>query len=734
MVAMMAQRRPRKAAVASEPIVRRVTDAQATSVQKPERAPRDALYWLRATMVLAVIVPALLFAGAALALREQALVQARGQVDGAVAIAAEHASKVFDVNTSLLARLAEALGDQDDQALLAREQALHEQMKRMAADLPQLQGLFVLGANAQMIATNRSYPAPHTIDFSDQPLFQHHRAHGEQPYLSEVLTSRTTGEVFFDMSVRRERAGGFGGVLSSSLLPRYFAEFYSQLPGAGAGLHVALLRRDGTPLAGWPRSPASQDLYPREAAGSGSAPPVQAVGAAMQDPERLVAARSLAHVPVRVVAWMERSDALAPWYRALALLVALTFPTSIALVYVALLARRRTLLSAEMARRLEAEAQARSRTEEALRQAQKLEAMGRLTGGVAHDFNNLLTIVSNNLYLLRRAGPHGADDSKLAAIDRAVKAGTQLTRQLLSFSRRQPLRPEVIALPERLPSIVGLLRPALGSTIEIGTEIDPRVAPIEVDAAELELAMVNLALNARDAMPGGGTIRIQVRDARPGGIAGIEGRAVVIAMTDSGAGIEPALLERVFEPFFTTKPVGQGTGLGLTQVYGFCHRAGGVAAVESTPGQGTTVRLAFPAARTPATTAPTVGPAPAGSFEGMQVLLVEDNPDVEAATQAVLASMGCAVSCAAPETALQLLATQDFELLLTDVVMPGMDGIELAARVRAAHPLLPVVLISGYSQSLERAVGLGLQVLPKPCSPEALAAAMAAARAVRALR
>ena len=712
---------------------RRVTDA---APPPPQRLPRDALYWLHATMVLAVVVPALLFVAAAVALREQALAQARGQVDGAVAIAAEHASKVFDVNASLLARLADALGEDDDDALLAREEALHQQMKRMGADLPQLQGLFVLSSKGRMIATNRAYPAPHAIDFSDRLFFRHHRDGGPQPFLSEVLTSRTTGEAFFDMSVRRERAGAFGGALSSSLLPQYFADLYSQLPGADAGLHVALLRRDGTPLAGWPESPTSRDRAPRAGVDNavpsapGSAP--ARAGDVAPGPSLLVAARSLDRVPVRVVAWMDRADALAPWHRALALLVALTFPTSIALVYVAFLARQRTLQSAEMARRLDAEAQARSRTEEALRQAQKLEAMGRLTGGVAHDFNNLLTIVSNNLYLLRHLGPPRADDEKLAAIERAVKAGTQLTRQLLSFSRRQPLRPEVIALPERLPSIIGLLGPALGGTITVTTAIDARVAPIEVDAAELELALVNLALNARDAMPDGGSIRIEARDARPGEVVGITGPAVVVAMTDSGVGIEAALQERVFEPFFTTKPVGQGTGLGLTQVYGFCRRAGGVATVESQPGSGTTVRLGFPAAAASAV-APVPGRAKAiaGSFDGFRVLLVEDNPEVAAATQAVLVSMGCAVSDEKPEAALALLATQEFDLVLTDVVMPGMDGIELATRIRAAFPRLPVVLISGYSQSLERAVGLGLQVLPKPCSPDALAAAMAAARASR---
>ncbi|MBL8286812.1 MAG: response regulator [Rubrivivax sp.] len=746
-------------------------DAARAAPRLPAAAPAsgahawNALSWLTATMVLAVLVPTLLFTAAALALRAQELEQARSQIDGAVAIAAEHASKVFEVNAALLGRLADALGNDSDEALRAREESLHRQMQHMAEGLPQLQGLFVLGADGRLVATNVAFPAPRNIDFTDRPFYRHHRIGGVQPFVSDVLTSRTTGETFFDLSVRREGPGGrFAGALSSSLKPQYFAALYSALPGAGAGLNVALVRSDGAVLAGWPHMPQARDLP-----GNGASAPVapealppysaSAAGAASasraadtpEEMSRLFASRPLPGVPVRVVAWMERDAALASWRRSLALLAALAFPTAIALVGVAFVARRRTLRSLAMARELHARSARERQIEETLRQAQKLEAMGRLTGGVAHDFNNLLMIVSNNLYLMRRMQPQPATDgAPIAAIERAVTAGTRLTRQLLSFSRSQPLRPEVVDLGQRMPEIVELLAPALGSSITVTTQVEPGAAPIRADAAELELAMVNLALNARDAMPEGGRLHVQVRNAAAGTVAGIDGPAVVIAVTDNGSGIAPHDIGRVFEPFFTTKALGRGTGLGLAQVYGFCRRAGGTATIASGAGtgagsgggRGTTVRMAFPAARAGAADADGAAAAGAGgtaaalpSLEGVRALLVEDNDDVATATGDVLASMGCVVRRVdGADAAMARLAAigDDYDVVITDMVMPGsMDGIELAQRLRQRHPQLPVLLMSGYTDSLERATALGLHVLPKPCDPPVIAAAVAAAIAQR---
>jgi signal transduction histidine kinase len=222
---------------------------------------------------------------------------------------------------------------------------------------------------------------------------------------------------------------------------------------------------------------------------------------------------------------------------------------------------------------LRTESENRDRAERALRRAQKLEAMGQLTGGVAHDFNNLLMVMGNNVHLLRRLRPELADDARLAAIARAVGSGEKLTRQLVAFSRRQALRPQVLRLQDVLPALVDLIKPAVGSRVQVATSVAPDAAAVELDPAEL-------ALNARDAMPGGGQLTITARDATDS-----KGRPeVVLSVSDTGQGIPPELQERVFEPFFTTKPVGEGTGLGLSQVYGMCTQAGGTARIESRPG------------------------------------------------------------------------------------------------------------------------------------------------------
>ena len=689
----------------------------------------NTLALLRVVMWSAAIVPAVLFAGAATYLHRQVVEGAQARVGGAARIGEEHALKVFETNFALLSRVLDLLDDEDDAALVAREAELHARLKRMGDGLPQLQGIFVVGSDGHMIATNRAFPAPHALDLSDRASFGHHLQGGTAPFISEVLTSRTTGEPFFDVSVRRPRASGnFGGVASTSMAPKYFSAFYRDLAASDSQLNLALLRSDGQLLAGWPKSADSAD------ASGGDSPEIRPASmegrdAAAQggvESSRFRASRPIGAYPMTVVAWIEEPAVLAPWYRQIALLFALALATGIALFSMSRVALQRTRRSLQAADELRRETINRERVEEALRQAQKLEAMGRLTGGVAHDFNNLLAVVSTNLYLLKHLEPKSAETPQMAAIERAVKAGTKLTRQLLSFSRRQPLVTEQLLLQERLPDMVELLGQALGSGIAVETELDANAGPVELDAAELELALLNLALNARDAMPDGGHLRIALARAASDPALTTDQSAVVVSVTDTGHGIPEHLRERVFEPFFTTKPAGVGTGLGLSQVYGFVRRAGGSVSLDGAPGKGTTVRMCFPVSTRPKP-ASAAGQAVASPSDltGLRVLVVDDNDDVAAATLALLVSMGCSVRrLPSGHDALALLTAQasDFDVLLSDVVMPGaIDGIELASRCRMVSPRLMVILMSGYSDSLERAAALGFEVLPKPCAPQTLA-------------
>lgn len=698
----------------------RLRTRQQPALATPIVEQRRTVAWLWAAMLLAVVVPVAMFAAAGVSLYAQAFAEARTRVDRAVRVSEEHALKVFETNVALLNRVADLLGDDQDAVLHERERALHDQLKRMATNLPQLQGMFIIDSVGRMIATDRRFPAPVEIDYSDRPAFAHHRAGGAQPYISDVLTSRATGEPFFDMSLRRSRAGArFGGTFSVSMSPQYFAAFYREMTDYGDEVNIELRRTDGAVLAGWPVSPVPTDV------------PGNASLRTTDDAKTsLVAKRPVGAYPIVVSAWLDKSVVFGHWYDQMALLLALSFPTAVGLVYVGWVALQRTRNTLQLLEALREETLTRQRAEVALHQAQKLEAMGRLTGGVAHDFNNLLMIVSSSLHLHRRQLPDLAQSTHLTSIERAVAAGTKLTRQLLSFSRRQPLQAEVIRLQERLPGIVELVKSAVGSSVQIELEIESSVASIEVDPAEFELAVLNLAINAKDAMPDGGRIRICALNApAPAGSAN-SGAHVEVSVHDSGHGIDPTLAQRVFEPFFTTKPVGRGTGLGLSQVHGLCKRAGGIASIDSRPGEGTTVRMCFPQA------ADQLHTRVAADDEERRVdlqpqrriLLVEDNNDVANSTLALLESMKCIVKHAvdADDALAQLSQPKvEIDLMLSDIVMPGsMDGIELACQVRARHADLPILLMSGYSERIQAAVAMRFDVLPKPCSPDALKAAI----------
>ncbi len=365
---------------------------------------------------------------------------------------------------------------------------------------------------------------------------------------------------------------------------------------------------------------------------------------------------------------------------------------------------------------------------------QRVEALGRLTGGVAHDFNNLLGVISNSAHLIQRQTDAPAMLAPLAATLRAVDVGSRLTQHLLRFSGRQPVRPRAVHLATFLPEVVELMKTVLGKSVAVSLDVAEATRSVMVDPNELELALVNLALNARDAIRDSGHVWLQANNAEPQDQLDLAaGDYVVLALGDDGRGLEESLVERVFEPFFSTKPVGQGTGLGLSQVHGFCVQAGGMARLASTPGLGTTVTLVLPAGPLQ-----TMVPSPAVAqtefaIRGRRVLLVEDNVELADATASLLASFGAAVERAtnAPH-ALQVLGqAAAFDVVLSDVVMPGvMDGIALARRLQREMPTLPVVLISGYSGALADAGDL--HVLRKPCAPQDLLAALHQAMAGRA--
>jgi nitrogen-specific signal transduction histidine kinase/CheY-like chemotaxis protein len=372
----------------------------------------------------------------------------------------------------------------------------------------------------------------------------------------------------------------------------------------------------------------------------------------------------------------------------------------------------------------------RRQAEEALRQSQKMDAIGQLTGGVAHDFNNLLTIIRSATDFLRRRDL-GEDRRRryIDAISDTVDRASKLTGQLLAFARRQPLSPQVFDVGSQVESIAQLIRPLMGSRIQIAIEPGDRPCLATADVAQFETALVNLAVNARDAMAGEGSlvIRVDAVDAIPvlRGQARRDGRFVAVSVTDTGSGIPADMLEAIFEPFFTTKDVGKGTGLGLSQALGFAKQSGGEINVTSTPGQGSTFTIYLPQAEslTAGAEIAAVSTEAAMSGRGHCVLVVEDDEEVGRFSTELLRDLGYAIKWAANANDALLALAEDefsFDLVFSDVIMPGMNGVELATVIRERYPGLPVVLTSGYSSVLADHAHRGFELIQKPYSVEAL--------------
>jgi PAS domain S-box-containing protein len=356
----------------------------------------------------------------------------------------------------------------------------------------------------------------------------------------------------------------------------------------------------------------------------------------------------------------------------------------------------------------------REQLEAQLRQAQKMEAVGQLTGGVAHDFNNLLAVIGGNAELARRR-PGGNTARQMDNILRATERGVALTRQLLSFSRRHVGTPQIIDLRAEMQRMAEMLRPSLRGDIELHIDVADDLWPVEVDTAELEMALLNVAVNARDAMPQGGLFAIDVRNAL-GAVHTLACDHVAIALRDTGIGIPSELIGKVFDPFFTTKEPGEGTGLGLSQVYGFAQQSGGAVGLHTVPGDGTTITIRLPRSRKPLSATPDDDVGSHALSVNARILLVEDNPQVADVTTQMLKAMGFEVELVdrARKALGRLEQGGGIDLMLTDVVLPdGLNGIDLATQVRGLFPTLPIVVISGYNDAAVPE-GFSIPMLRKP--------------------
>jgi PAS domain S-box-containing protein len=364
-----------------------------------------------------------------------------------------------------------------------------------------------------------------------------------------------------------------------------------------------------------------------------------------------------------------------------------------------------------------------------LHESQKMESIGQLTGGVAHDFNNLLAVILGSLSLLKKSLPHDPRTSRLieGAIQGAER-GTSLTKRLLAFARRQELQIEAIDIHKLIPDLLNFLRQSLGPSISIAVDIAPDVHPVKIDANQFELALMNLAINARDAMPEGGVLTIAARDVSASEQVGLpkellRGDYVRISVADTGIGMDDATLARAMEPFFTTKGVGKGTGLGLSMVQGLIAQSGGAVGVASQPGKGTTINLWLPRARREDVKeheAP-VQPTIEDRKRGARVLLVDDDSLVSMNTAYMLMDLGHSVlEATSGAQALRVLEEDSqFDLIITDYAMPGMSGLDLAKKIKQLRPKIPVIIATGYAE-LPPDASFGFLRLNKPYTQQQL--------------
>jgi two-component system, NtrC family, sensor kinase len=687
-------------------------------------AQRHSIRLLKGLLVAAVVLPTLLFCvGSWLSFNDHQRIAER-EIERSRDVLNEHALRVFEAVERSIAEINEIIRGQSDEEISANDEKLHERLQRMVGSSPEIKSLWIFGQKGRALVNSLAYPAP-TIDFSDRDYFKAHVNADIGTFIGDVLHPRTPlgGVPFFSVSRRRLSSdGSFTGVIQASLLPDYFEGFYAKI-GRAPGTYFSLIRDDGLILARYPALNLNTRLPPQgDLMKAFSVDPAQGtltVTSLVDGVKRRVSYFRLPEIPVYVVSGFETAAIRDEWISQMSRHLIFGVPATGALIFVVALALRRTRILYEEANR-------RRVAERALKQAQRLEALGQLTGGVAHDFNNLLMVVGGSARKLRRSNQDPKALQSLQMIEAAVQKGEGLTRKLLAFSRRQSLSPEVIDLPERVRNLRGVLEQSVRGDIEIEIFAPSKIIAVKIDPDELEIALLNLTLNARDAMPNGGRIMIEVGMTpakMTDGRDGIAGDIAFIKFADTGCGIPDLIQDRIFEPFFTTKSVDKGTGLGLSQVYGFVKQSNGNITVSSQPGIGTTFRIVLPVcAESPARRSQEPVGSGSKTVENATILLVEDHPGVSNVATDYLEQYGCKVVQAnSAEVAIDALSKRhDIDLVLSDIVMPGMSGLELGRLVRENHPDVPVILVSGYSEKAAAATAEGFLLIRKPYSPEAL--------------
>jgi two-component system, NtrC family, sensor kinase len=696
------------------------------------RMRRDAaLRSLRLMLAASVIFPSLLFTYAAWTSYGTAFSLADERIKQALDLSSEQALRVFRSINVTFDSVEQITRGRTEPTLRSNAAELSQRLKQFVSALPDIGSIWILNAQSDAIVSSLFFPIPPAANAPDRAYLKTQLAQDSNIHIGEVLRIEMTGRLIFPVSKwRSDSSGTFSGITEISVSPQAFERFYEPL-AARTSASFALIRDDGAVLARYP-VPTTTGIKLDASTGFGRLIARNPQGGEyttvsnVDRLERRFAVRKLEGFPLYVSSSLETRDIFENWLRYIASHLIFGIPATGFFVVLILLATKRT-------DEFYAEAERREAAEAGLRQSQKMEAVGQLTGGVAHDFNNLLTIILGNLEMALRQAPEGRMKSLLSNVYQAAERASELTKRLLAFSRNQPLDPRTIDANRLVADMSDLLNRTLGETILIETVRGGGLWQTEADRAELESALLNLAINARDAMPAGGKLTIETANAfldedyceKMDGIK--PGQYVMISITDTGMGMSPEVINKAFDPFFTTKPAGAGTGLGLSQVHGFVRQSGGHIRIYSEIGEGTTVKIYLPRSFTrpkEVEKETKIRESQKGQLE--TVLVVEDDPDVRSYVTETLRGLNYRVLEAADgQAAMELVHQSDpIDLLLTDVVMPGMNGRALGDAARQHRPGLKILYMTGYSRNAivhQGRLDPGVSLIQKPFSEAALA-------------
>lgn len=692
--------------------------------------------------VAALLVPVLVFAIAAVISYRDIREQAEERLVRTLDLLYSNVRTTFESQYLIATNVAELLDDYpSDAAIRADEQRLHDRLEHLVASLPQVEDVWVLDVEGRPLVTAKVFPLPAGYSYADRAYFAALRD-GEPRSISEVLHGRVKNVDFFQYTQRRQRPDStFNGAIGISISPSYFADQFARASDA-ANNTAALIRADGEILARYPATGIGTRLGPETSfIRATKAQPLEGgytAGSGVVDGvERMVRYRKIPDLPLYVVHGYATGTIRQAWMERMASHLIFGLPATLCLFVLALLASRRAVQESDALARLREEQVRRETVEDSLRQAQKMNAIGQLTAGIAHDFNNLLTGIGGALDMIRRRTTEPSPDvERFIELGRnGVARAAALTQRLLAFSRQQPLQIEAVDANRLVTGMSELLRRTLGEKVRVETVLGGGLWRAKADPAQLESAVLNLAINGRDSMPDGGTLTIETANAHLDdayAAANVEvtaGQYVLIAVSDTGSGMEPEVIVRAFEPFFTTKQRGQGTGLGLSMTFGYVKQVGGHLKIYSELGHGTTVKLYLPRAlgEIAAVTEKAMPPV-TQTGEGPLVLVVEDDPAVREFAVSACRELGCSVHQAGSgaEALAVLEANTDIALLFTDIGLPGaMNGRQLADVATARWPALKVLFTTGYTANAIVHHGMldpGVNFIGKPFSIAALAA------------